>query len=151
MTQAPQPDASPEPGETILHASCVALDARGVLILGPSGAGKSALALQLMALGARLVADDRTRLSARAGRLIARAPAAIRGRIEARGIGILAADALETATVALAVDLGHTETERLPPERAFTALGVTVPLCHGPSTGHFPAAVLQYLRAGRIA
>ena len=37
-----------------------ASDGRGLLILGPSGAGKSALALQLIALGARLVADDRT-------------------------------------------------------------------------------------------
>ncbi|MDA3887407.1 MAG: serine kinase, partial [Allgaiera sp.] len=69
------PDSGPE-GESILHASCVALDGRGVLILGPSGAGKSGLALQLMALGARLVADDRTRLNPRAGRLIARAPSA---------------------------------------------------------------------------
>ena len=41
-----------------LHASCIAVHGRGVLILGPSGAGKSSLALQLMALGADLVADD---------------------------------------------------------------------------------------------
>lgn len=151
MTQAPATGPDPRADETILHASCVAVDGRGVLILGPSGAGKSGLALQLMGLGARLVADDRTRLSARGGRLIARAPAAIAGRIEARGVGILAADALDEAPVALAVDLGQAETDRLPPERRFTALGVTVPLCHGPSTGHFPAAILQYLRAGRIA
>ncbi|WP_102224078.1 HPr kinase/phosphorylase [Acidimangrovimonas sediminis] len=135
----------------MIHASCVALEGRGVLILGPSGAGKSALALQLMALGARLVADDRTSLMPRGGRLIARAPAAIFGRIEARGIGILAADALDEAEIALAVDLGATETSRLPPERVFTAQGCAVPLCHGPATGHFPAALVQYLRAGRIA
>ncbi|KDB02642.1 HPr kinase [Defluviimonas sp. 20V17] len=129
----------------------MALDGRGVLILGPSGAGKSGLALQLMALGARLVADDRTRLSARAGSLIARAPAAIAGRIEARGLGILAADAVGEAVVALAVDLGQTETDRLPPDRRLTLMGCTVPLCHGISSGHFPAAIVQYLRAGRIA
>ena len=49
----------------ILHATCVAVDGRGLLILGPSGSGKSALALQLIALGAQLVADDRTRVSRR--------------------------------------------------------------------------------------
>ena len=48
----------------ILNASCVAWQGRGALILGRSGAGKSALALQLMALGADLVSDDRTELLA---------------------------------------------------------------------------------------
>ena len=138
-------------GEAIVHASCVALEGRGVLILGPSGSGKSTLALQLMGFGARLVSDDRTRLVPREGRLIARAPAAIAGRIEARGIGILGAEALEEAPLLLAVDLGQSETQRLPAERAFTALGCEVPLCHGPVSPHFPAAIVQYLKGGRIA
>ncbi|MDX5349528.1 MAG: serine kinase, partial [Paracoccaceae bacterium] len=47
------------PGPQIVHATSVAVDGRGLLILGPSGAGKSSLALRLIALGARLVADDR--------------------------------------------------------------------------------------------
>lgn len=137
--------------ETILHASCVAFGGRGVLILGPSGAGKSALALQLMALGAALVADDRTCLRLEGQALIARAPEAIRGRIEARGIGILAAEAIPSAPVVLAADLGQTETERLPPDRRLILLGCPVPICHGPLSCHFPAAIVQYLRAGRIA
>ena len=66
-----------------------------LLILGASGRGKSALALGLMAAGATLVADDRTHLHARRRRqLVASAPAAIAGLIEARGIGILKAEAL---------------------------------------------------------
>ena len=138
-------------GRGMLFENRSDFDGRGVLILGPSGAGKSGLALQLMALGARLVADDRTRLNPRAGRLIARAPSAIAGRIEARGLGILAADALQEAPVTLIVDPGQTETDRLPPERRLILLGCTVPLCHGSSSGHFPAAIVQYLRAGRIA
>ena len=44
----------------VMHASCVSYENHAVLILGPSGIGKSSLALQLMALGAVLVADDKT-------------------------------------------------------------------------------------------
>ena len=43
---------SREPETINLHASAVALDGRGALILGASGSGKSGLALRLMALGA---------------------------------------------------------------------------------------------------
>ena len=39
-----------------IHASCVAIGHKGVLILGDSGAGKSDLALRLIDDGARLVA-----------------------------------------------------------------------------------------------
>ena len=41
----------------LLHASCVAVAGRAVLITGPSGSGKSSLALTLLAHGAALVAD----------------------------------------------------------------------------------------------
>jgi HPr kinase/phosphorylase len=47
----------------VLHATTVAIGGRGVLILGPSGSGKSGLALELMAMGAGLVADDRTEVT----------------------------------------------------------------------------------------
>ena len=70
----------------VLHATCVAWEGRAVLIRGASGAGKSSLGLELMAWGCGLVADDRTELWAREGRLMARCPVAIRGLIEARGV-----------------------------------------------------------------
>lgn len=132
-----------------LHATCVAVEGCGVLITGPSGAGKSGLALALMAHGARLVADDRVTLSVEDGALWATCPPAIRGMIEARGLGLLAAETVEGAEVAVVVDLSVTETERLPPRRVVTYLGRTVALVRGGAGPHFPAALLHYVRAGR--
>ena len=138
-----------EESSTILHASCVALGPSGVLILGASGSGKSALALQLMALGAELVADDRTCLRIEDGVVIASCPKAIRGRIEARGVGLLSATCRATVCLRLVVDLDRTEAGRLPPHRTACLLGVDLPLLHGIVHSHFPAAILQYLREGR--
>jgi HPr kinase/phosphorylase len=140
------PDGAPE----TLHATCVALDGRAVLILGPSGSGKSSLALDLMALGARLVADDRTIVTPGPDAPIATCPPAIRGRIEARGIGILSADPAPATPVALVVDLGQPEPDRLPPRRTRILAGHPVPLVQNPGTGPFAAAILLYLRHGRI-
>lgn len=135
-----------------VHGTVVALDAeRGVLLIGPSGAGKSSLALQLMAFGARLVSDDRTDLRAESGALIASAPVAIAGQIEARGVGILAADALAFAKVVLVVDMSRAEVDRLPPERVTELCGVRVPLVLHVQKPHFVPAIVQYLKAGRVA
>jgi HPr kinase/phosphorylase len=131
------------------HASCVAVDGRAVLILGASGSGKSGLALQLIALGASLVADDQTDITDRDGWPVATAPAALRGRIEARGVGILAADPVQAARVVLVVDLDRAERERLPPDRKYRLCGHDLPLLHGSEYLHFPAAILQFLRGGK--
>jgi HPr kinase/phosphorylase len=136
--------------DEVLHATCVAVGGKGVLILGPSGSGKSSLALDLMALGARLVADDRTIVSPGTDAPLAACPPAIRGRIEARGIGILSADPAPPTPVLLVVDLGTPEPDRLPPARTRAIAGHAVPLVQNPGTGPFAAAILQYLRGGRI-
>ena len=133
----------------ILHASCVAVQDKGVLILGPSGSGKSALALQLIALGAYLVADDRTEITVENGLVIAHCPAPIHGLIEARGIGILRIAALRQAKLSLVVDLGQTQTDRLPPRRHVCVAGIQIDLVIGPLSGHFSAAVLCYLKGQR--
>lgn len=136
-------------GPQILHATTIALDGRGVLILGASGRGKSALALHLMALGADLVADDRTILTRVGDCIIATCPPAIRGRIEARGFGLLNATPRTEATLALVIDLDGEDRSRLPQERRTTLLDCPLDLAFGPVTPHFPAAILQYLRCGR--
>lgn len=134
----------------VLHASCVAFEGRAVLILGASGSGKSSLALQLMGYGATLVADDRTELVRDGDQLIARAPAAIAGLIEARGLGILRADACEKATVCAIVTMDEIETERLPPKRCMDMLSVAVPVFRKGESPSFAAGVLQFLKGGAL-
>lgn len=133
----------------ILHASCIAHRGRGLLILGPSGAGKSTLALEMMGFGAALVADDRTLLRIEGASVIADCPEAIRGRIEARGIGILAAAAHGPVALALVVDLARPEPERLPPLRRHVLLDRELPLVLGAGRVHLASALLQYLDGGR--
>ncbi|MBI1418634.1 MAG: serine kinase [Limimaricola sp.] len=137
----------PEDIPHIMHATTVALGEAGLLILGRAGAGKSGLALQLMAFGCALVADDRTAISRKGDALIAHCPPAITGLIEARGIGLLRADTQASCRLRLAVDLDQTETERLPPERYLRLLDCDLPLVHNSASGHFAAALLQYLKA----
>lgn len=61
----------------------------GILLLGPSGIGKSECALELVARGHRLVADDVVRLRREGDRLLGRAPETIRHYTEVRGLGLL--------------------------------------------------------------
>jgi len=152
------PKAEPEmtgAAPLILHASCVAFEQRGVLILGASGRGKSGLALCLMGYGAGLVADDRTCLSLRDGgdgpRVVADAPSVLRGLIEARGVGLLTAAPVGPVSIALVVDLDKAEESRLPPRRVINLLGQDLPLVHMVDSPAFPAAILQYLKGGRSA
>ena len=133
----------------MLHATTVAIGDAGVLILGPAGSGKSALALQLMALGAQLVADDQACLATTDSGIIASAPAALRGLIEARFVGILTAPVRDSVTLALVVDLGQTEVSRLPPRRTIRINGRVIDLVFGVPSAHFPASLMCYVAGGR--
>lgn len=133
----------------ILHASAVALDGRGLLILGASGAGKSGLALRLMALGARLVADDRVAVARRGAALVASAPPGLRGLIEARGVGILRAEAAPEAGLVLAVDLDAETAARMPQLRQIAYHDVAIELISGRGVPNLDATLLQMLRLGR--
>ncbi len=111
-----------------LHASCVAIDGRAVLIEGLSGSGKSDLTLRLIDRGATLVSDDYTFLLRDGERLLASPPAAIAGRIEVRGIGIVELPFAEAVPVALVVSVGE-PVERLPDNgRAQNLVGISIPL-----------------------
>ena len=136
------------PERTCLHATSVALNGRGLLIIGTSGSGKSSLGLQMMALGCTLISDDQTELVRRDNALWASAPDAIKGLIEARGVGLLRADSTEAA-IELVVDLDQTERDRLPHRHHVTLLGLQRPCLHSVVHAAWPAALVQYLTKGR--
>lgn len=135
----------------ILHATSVAFGDRALLLTGASGRGKSTLALQLMGLGATLVADDRTLLTHADGQIRASCPPTIAGMIEARGVGLLNAPYLPDAAVALVVDLDQTEPERLPPLRHITMMGCELALVFAVDAPHFPISLKHYVCHGRRA
>jgi HPr kinase/phosphorylase len=134
-----------------LHASCVALEGRGLLILGPSGSGKSSLALQMIGLGAALVADDQVDVTCAGDALVAAAPPALAGLIEARGVGLLRAGTVASVPLHLAVDLGQPASPRLPDRHGIVLLEKRIALVKGPLSAHLPVALLLYLRGGRHA
>lgn len=133
--------------ETV-HASAAALGGRAALIRGPSGSGKSALALALLSCGATLVADDRTCLARRGSGVVAWSPLAILGLVEARGVGLLRTDPAPPTRLSLVVDLGRSETERLPPQRSCDILGVEMPLVLGAGNAHLTFAIRLLLASG---
>lgn len=111
-----------------IHASCVAIAGGAVLLRGPSGAGKSDLALRLIDAGARLVADDRTRLQCQAATLIASAPDSILGLLEVRGLGPVELPPAAPTPLRLIVDLvARDAVPRLPEPRFETLLDVALP------------------------
>jgi serine kinase of HPr protein (carbohydrate metabolism regulator) len=112
----------------ILHASCVVIDGRAVLLAGRSGSGKSDLALRLIDRGARLLCDDYTQVTRRRdGRLFATPTPRIAGKIEVRGVGIIEMPHDTEAEIALYCDL-ETPVERLPVPATRRLVGVEVPL-----------------------
>ncbi|MCP1337235.1 HPr kinase/phosphorylase [Futiania mangrovi] len=113
--------------ETI-HATCVAIEGRAVLLRGASGAGKSDLALRLVDEGADLVADDRVRLALRGGRLVASPPRTLEGLLEVRGLGIVRLPFLAGVHVTLVADLvPAADILRLPTPGEVRLCGVALP------------------------
>ena len=115
----------------IVHATSIARRVeRGwlaVLLFGESGSGKSDLALRALDAGWRLISDDYTVIWPSGDRLWARAPDAIAGRLEARGLGLLYAPRLCVAKIALAATCQSEPFERMPEPEVMTLEGLELP------------------------
>jgi HPr kinase/phosphorylase len=133
----------------LVHATAIAIEGGAILLRGPSGSGKSDLGLRLIDGGARLVADDQAELRRAGDHILVSAPAVIAGLIEVRGVGILRVDALDTAPLALLVDLvPSAEVARLPDTRFEEVLGLTIPLL---ALAAFEVSAAAKLRLARRA
>jgi len=105
----------------------VSIDKHAILLRGASGSGKSDLALRLIENGAILVSDDRCNLNVTNGSLVASPPPETAGLLEVRGVGIFRFDYVESAVVALVIDLDEPEAiERMPESSQCMDWGVGV-------------------------
>lgn len=121
------------------------------MILGASGSGKSSLALQLMALGARLVADDRVVVTPDPeGGLHLDAAPNLEGLVEARGVGLIRAGH-GPAMARWGVTLDEIETARLPEVHETVIADVALPLLRKVESPAFPAMLSALLNGGRVA
>ena len=150
MATASSPPVLPSQSEQRIHATCVALGNKGVLLRGKSGSGKSDLALRLISqpliwlkdsvgptvppstdpcLG-QLVGDDQIIVWKHTSRLMARPDPRLAGKLEVRGLGIVTVPFVSQISVALVVDLvSRNSVPRMPEaEQCCEINGVRLPL-----------------------
>ena len=146
---------SSESAQEVVHATCIAVGGKGVLLLGPPGSGKSDLALRLIdtpgqgigaaQLHAQLVADDQVTLTRVGNELHAAAPDALAGLLEIRGLGLVRVKNLASIRIDLCVKLRrHSEIERMPElaSQHYSALGLRLPLIEiDPAAASAPARI----------
>lgn len=125
---------------TLIHANCISISGCGVLLSGPPGSGKSDLTLRLIdepgrgtgtnVMSTNLIADDQVLLCIKKGCLVAKAPPALAGLMEVRGLGIVPVPYLEEVQVFLSVHLVEGDLpERMPDFETdhVSFLGIDVP------------------------
>ena len=130
-----------------IHATCVKIDSKGVLILGDSGSGKSDLALRLITMfSAKLVSDDRTDIFNDSGVIKAKAPSVLKGLLEVRGVGIIKQEYTKETKVDLVVKLTNDKIERMPLPQNYKIEGVEIPMYHiNPFESSAPSKIVTIL------
>ncbi|HUD94887.1 HPr kinase/phosphatase C-terminal domain-containing protein [Sphingobium sp.] len=109
------------------QATGVAIGGRGVLIRGAPGVGKSSLALSLIDRGAVLIGDDSMMLKPAEGRLLALPHPNTLGILEVRNLGLLPFPCVDTASVALVVDLVASADRYIEGPETIAICGVELP------------------------
>lgn len=132
-----------------LHGSAFNFKGAGCLILGASGTGKSRLLAEAMALGAKLVADDRLTLQLMLGMLAVAPVPQLMGIMELRGLGLVKInDFIAKQMIHVVIELDPAADSRLPEAEKRTYLGVEVPYLRLPPVPQTSAAALLiYLQA----
>ena len=105
-----------------IHATTISYKNKGIMIIGESGVGKSDLALRMITQKkAKLVADDRTEIAIKNGKIYAYCPDNIKNMLEVRGIGIVPIKTKKSAKIALVVELVDDikKIERMPEKENF--------------------------------
>ena len=133
---------------TQMHATAVAVGGAGCLILGTSGSGKSTLAVEMIALGADLISDDRVDILRAGSGLVLGPPATIAGLIEVRGCGFLQLPFRSDVALELIVDLDHPSPKRLPDGDTHPLLGVASPVIFGQGRAGLASILVTALRHG---
>ena len=114
-----------------MHATCVDINGSGVLIVGRSGSGKSSLAINLLALGSTLVADDQCELVKNNNKLRVFKPASLPNSIEIRGVGLVAVPMVVETRLDWIVNMDEVEKERMPDLRFTEIDGYRIPTVFG--------------------
>ena len=136
--------------ELTLHASAVAHNGHGLLITGRTETGKSALSIEMIALGAVLVSDDRTRVLDGADGPVLSPPETLAGLIELRGIGLIRLPFLDRQPLRLIADLDHEAEKRLPEPAYQDLAGHRIRRIYGRGRPGLAAALMAVLAAGEI-
>ncbi|WP_455476048.1 HPr kinase/phosphatase C-terminal domain-containing protein [Bartonella sp. B17] len=117
----------------ILHANCLQIEGKGLLIIGPSGSGKSTITLSLLDRAewskreAKLISDDYTMLCVKNQKLYGHTPENLQGGIEIRGAGLYTIE-FEKQTVIDCVILLGSGYERFSTNQTFKFANLHIPL-----------------------
>lgn len=134
-----------------IHGTAVSFKKSGILIIGKPGSGKSSLALELIGLGATLVADDQVLLVRTLvdEPSLMQPPKVLEGMIEARGVGLLRAP-WTPARLRLVIDLDKTEAKRFPERHETVIADQSIRCLYKVESPAFASMIMAYVKGGRL-